>query len=224
MQLPRFLWVPFPLGRPFGAPHEPEFQRRVLRSALALLTRDRGPVLEDFPDDAPVAKEEVGDEGWSCPVSFAPVDDGRSTLVRAALDEVDRLQPWIEQREAAGQGGFGPVGSIAVRDVVEAFGAIVEGEATEVIGDGVPLQEWVRLGCDDLHAFAIEASKAQPGHASPAQREDWFWKQTALARLVGETASALVDHESLLVQALARRAMVPRVHMAELMPTVDPVI
>ena len=53
---PRFLWVPFPLGRPFGAPDEPAFQSRVLRAALALLERDDGPViLEDFPDDAPLA-------------------------------------------------------------------------------------------------------------------------------------------------------------------------
>ena len=39
MQLPRFLWVPFELGRPFGAPNEPDFQRCVLRTALELLER-----------------------------------------------------------------------------------------------------------------------------------------------------------------------------------------
>ena len=48
MELPRFLWVPFELGRPFGAPHEPDFQRRVLRAALRLLERWDGPaILED---------------------------------------------------------------------------------------------------------------------------------------------------------------------------------
>jgi len=53
MKLPRFLWVPFELGRPFGAPSEPDFQRRVLHEALLLLERSDGPVvLEDFPDDA----------------------------------------------------------------------------------------------------------------------------------------------------------------------------
>ena len=66
MQLPRFLWVPFELGRPFGAPNEPDFQRRVLRSALELLERSDGPViLEDFPDDAPTA-EDTG-AGWTGP-------------------------------------------------------------------------------------------------------------------------------------------------------------
>ena len=67
MELPRFLWVPFELGRPFGAPHEPDFQRRVLRAALGLLERRDGPVvLEDFPDDAPVVDDDEAD-GWSCP-------------------------------------------------------------------------------------------------------------------------------------------------------------
>ena len=50
---PRALWVPFMLGRPLGAPNDPEFQTRVLRAALKLLDAPSGPVLEDYPEDAP---------------------------------------------------------------------------------------------------------------------------------------------------------------------------
>ena len=39
MKPPRALAVPFELGRPFGAPNEPDFQRRVLRAVLDLLER-----------------------------------------------------------------------------------------------------------------------------------------------------------------------------------------
>ena len=47
---PRALWVPFELGRPFGPPTDPVFQRRVLLTALRLLERTDGPVLlQDFP-------------------------------------------------------------------------------------------------------------------------------------------------------------------------------
>ena len=113
--------------------------------------------------------------------------------------------------------------SLTIREVLEAFGAIVEGGTLPNVGT-VPLQEWVRLGCDDLHGFAIEASKAQPGNPSAPQREDWFWKETAIARLIGQTAVALATHDSPLVQGLARRGMVPRVHMSSLMPGVDPFI
>src|SRR5579872_796933 len=46
---PRALYCEFPFGRPLGKPNDPEFQRRVLLAAFALLERPSGPVLEDFP-------------------------------------------------------------------------------------------------------------------------------------------------------------------------------
>jgi hypothetical protein len=51
---PRALWVPFELGRPFGPPNDPAFQKRVILAALRLLERADGPVIiDDFPDDDP---------------------------------------------------------------------------------------------------------------------------------------------------------------------------
>ena len=95
MELPRFLWVPFELGRPFGAPHEPEFQRRVLRAALGLLERRDGPVvLEDFPDDAPAGADDDDGPGWSCPVSFAGAAGDDAGLTGEVLAELRRLAPW----------------------------------------------------------------------------------------------------------------------------------
>jgi len=38
---PRALWVPFELGRPFGSPNDPRFQRRVLLAALRRARADR---------------------------------------------------------------------------------------------------------------------------------------------------------------------------------------
>ena len=223
MQLPRFLWVPFPLGRPFGAPHAPDFQRRVLHTALSLLERDQGPVLVDFPDDAPATAAEAGDAAWSCPISFPTAADDRPALVVAALDEIERLEPWLEQRASSGHPDFAPIAPLSLREVVEAFGALIEDGALPDVGE-MPLQEWVRLGCDDLHGFAIEASKAQPGRPSARERDDWFWNETAIAHLIGAAATALIAHESPLVQGLARRAMVPRIYMSTLTPDVDPFI
>lgn len=50
---PRALWVPFELGRPLGSVKDSAFQTRVLKRALNLLELSSGPVLEDFPDEAP---------------------------------------------------------------------------------------------------------------------------------------------------------------------------
>jgi len=104
MRPPRFLWVPFELGRPFGAPGDPAFQSKVLRSVLALLERTDGPViLEDFPEDAPAPTlEEMA--GWVCPINLPkPAAAAEPAILADVLEEIGRLAPWYEfGREARG--------------------------------------------------------------------------------------------------------------------------
>ena len=45
---PRALSVPFPFGSPLGEPNNRVLQQSVIAAALALLTRNDLPVLEDF--------------------------------------------------------------------------------------------------------------------------------------------------------------------------------
>ncbi|MBY0381590.1 MAG: hypothetical protein K2W78_06720 [Xanthobacteraceae bacterium] len=45
---PRALWVPFPFGRPLGAPNNKAIQRKVIFAMLDLLKRDQAPILEDL--------------------------------------------------------------------------------------------------------------------------------------------------------------------------------
>ena len=70
---PRALWVPFMLGRPFGAPNDAAFQRRVLAALLGLFERADGPVLEDYPEDAPGEAADAESEALDAPaVAVAP--------------------------------------------------------------------------------------------------------------------------------------------------------
>ena len=98
MQPPRALWVPFMLGRPLGAPNEPTFQRDVLLAVLRLFEEPSGPVLRDFPHDAPLSKQTVGDdEGEACPVNFSrprPTGAGEHALAGALDEEIAQLRPW----------------------------------------------------------------------------------------------------------------------------------
>ena len=98
MHPPRALAVPFELGRPLGAPEDAAFQRRVITAALALLERPSGPVLEDYPEDAPAdAAASEADEGWACPVSFAqPKADAPITFAARLQAEVAQMKPWHE--------------------------------------------------------------------------------------------------------------------------------
>jgi hypothetical protein len=90
---PRALWVPFMLGRPFGAPNAPDFQRKVLRALLGLFTQTSGPVLEDFPDDAP--PDVAGETTFACPVSFAPAQTTLNDPAAAMRQEIAQLAPWV---------------------------------------------------------------------------------------------------------------------------------
>ena len=227
MELPRFLWVPFELGRPFGAPHEPDFQRRVLRAALGLLERRDGPViLEDFPDDAPVGEHDGHDDGasWSCPVSFGGVADGDAGLVAEVLVELRRLAPWQEVY-AAGRGRSAPAASgLSHEQIVHGLGEVAGGAKDPSVATNLPLPEWLRLGCDDLRTWYMEAAQGRPGRATSLELRDWFWRETALARLIGTAGARLAGSEHRALSMFGRRVMVPRVYMGQLMPGVEPYI
>lgn len=223
MKLPRFLWVPFELGRPFGAPNEPDFQRRVLRTALELLERADGPViLEDFPDDAPVCEQE-SQETWSCPVSFHSTGHG-SGLVQQVLDEINRLAPWHEVYVTARGSSAPPASGMNHQEIVRSLGQLAEDSSELTVPTELPVVEWVRLGCDDLRTWYTEAAQGQPGRASSNELSDWFWQQTALARLIGRAAMHFAKSDDVKLNRFARRAMVPRVYMEQLMPGVEPYV
>jgi hypothetical protein len=225
MRLPRFLWVPFELGRPFGAPGEPDFQRRVLRAALALLEREDGPViLEDFPDEAPLALGVDDAEAWSCPIAFRPPTDGDPELVRETLAEIERLAPWHEIYVAR-RGRAAPAAcDMTHREVVRSLGALAVGVDAPDAPSDLPLQQWVRLGCEDVRTWYLEAAQGQPGRATSSALQDWFWRQTAFARLIAMAAMVFARSADGGQQMFGRRAMVPRVHMQQLMPGIEPFV
>jgi len=214
MRLPRFLWVPFELGRPFGAPNEPAFQRRVLHDALVLLERTDGPVvLADFPDDAPATDD---DTPWACPVSYAPPTVDEPDLGSTVRSEIATLAPWAEL-------GAAPAANtgLALGDMVDRLGLVIAGvdeDAAGGTGFGPVDIEDVRLIADDLRTWYLHAAAQQPGRASSHERNTWFWRETALAHLLGHVAAALVGHPDRRVQAFATRGIVPRDHWDLLVP------
>jgi hypothetical protein len=221
MQLPRFLWVPFELGRPFGAPNEPDFQRRVLSKALDLLESNDGPVvLEDFPEDAPESSDEHP-AAWACPIAFHPAPEERPELVTATLDEMGRLAPWheiyLERRGSAAMSASG----LTRERIVYLLGELAGGAVSPQVETEEPMHEWLRLGCDDLRTWYLEAAQGQPGRGSASELRDWFWQDTAAARLIGSAATTLLAHPNQVVTLLAGRALVPREYFPFLMPAAD---
>lgn len=209
---PRALAVPFELGRPFGAPNEPDFQRRVLRDCLELLTRPAGPVLEDFPDEPPGAGEES--HGWACPVNFAPpvaeVSDA-DLVCQALLQEVALLRPWYEEsvrnykRSAFGISGKTPeeIARFLADLVVDPDGAAPPIEGRD-LGTGF------KLMADDMRYFYTEAAIARPDQRTrDVEIANWLWGETTLGKVLIAIRDYAMDCEEPSLKALAVTAMVP---------------
>lgn len=197
---PRFLWVPFPLGRPLGAPNDPAFQHRVIRAALALLGRGSGPVLEDFPIEAPAAP---GLEPQVCPVSFRRAPPDTSTWSGRLETEMRMLAPWYDvslarrDRTLFGVAGASPD---ALRDELSAALAAEPAE--------LDLRR-LKLVLEDLKAWYQEAMTAQPGQLPWAEVRRLLWDETELGLAMRELAATLTATGHPLHNAFVR-VLVPR--------------
>jgi hypothetical protein len=204
---PRALWVPFMLGRPFGAPNEPDFQRRVLQHLLSLFERPAGPVLEDFPEDAPGSR---GESSFACPVSFASTRPRDGGLVGAVLEEIAELGPWYELARRRRR-----------RTTVGVFGGGVEPAALHVVSylkgapEAPPNPAWsagmaVKRACDDLKAYYYEAVAAQPGNLDARAIESWFWSETAAAKALLAIRDHCLKSDDESLKPLGKLSLIPR--------------
>src|SRR5688500_12970751 len=163
------------MGRPFGAPGQPDFQRRVLLHLLRLFERTSGPVLEDFPEDAPAAAESDAESGFACPVSFATAEDDRDPA-GAMLREIVQLAPWYDLAlKRRGRSSFG-ISGLTIEDAARHAAACLRD-----IPPGASVQ--LKRACDDIKAYYYEAVAAQPGNLSARAIDHWFWRETAAAKI-----------------------------------------
>ena len=201
---PRALWVPFMLGRPFGVPNDAAFQTRVLIAALHLLEAHSGPVLEDYPEDAP--PDDGGETAQVCPVSFA--SEAHTGLASALASEVRALHVWYDLAvERRGRTSVGLSG-LTIDDAASRLAAFAERGEIDVL-EGATRGQTLKLLIEDLRAFYYEAAAAKPGARADAV-QDWFWFDTAAGRLLLKVNALCAGAEDTSVQRLAATSVVPR--------------
>jgi len=205
---PRALWVPFMLGRPFGVPGDADFQRRVLRALLSLFEGKRGPLLEDYPEDAPAESLESG--GFACPVSFAGSAAADRGLAEMLRDEVRQLASWhglaLRRRGRTTVGVFGPTVDAAVAHVA----SYLDGNPAPPPVEGMSAGTAVKRACDDIRAYYFEAAAAQPGNLSSAAIDHWFWSDTAAARALFAIRDICLQSSDPSLRPLGKMSLIPR--------------
>ncbi|MEZ5098563.1 MAG: hypothetical protein R3C15_01885 [Thermoleophilia bacterium] len=204
IQPPRALWVPFPLGRPLGLPDDPVFQTRVLRAALSLVERPRGPVLEDFPDDLPdVHAEDEELTIAACPIPArggGPAPTPRELIAR----EIAFLRPWHRLGEERRGYTTAGVSGLAPEQAGELLATWLEqGDAAGIAS------ERLKLAIDDLRAFCLEAGAAQPGGATGPRLERWFWWETAIGAALRDAHPQALASDDPAIRFMAKVLMIP---------------
>ena len=209
---PRALWVPFELGRPLGPPNDPEFQTRVVLSALKLLEATKGPALEDFPEDAPHTETEGGP--LACPVDFspqtAPITE-TDRLLSAFRQEISQMRNWYDLavekrgRTTANTSGLDP------DQLIDFIAAFIRGETPIRPAPEVSLGTTLKMVVEDLKAYYIEAITHQPGQPTDsATLVDWFWGQTTAAQVINEVRNICAQSTDDHLKRVGTALLIPR--------------
>ncbi len=205
---PRALWVPFMLGRPFGAPNAPDFQRKVLRALLALFNRPTGPVLEDFPEDAP--GDAIDGATFACPVSFARTVTDGDDPVAAMKREIAQLAPWYElARKRRGRSTVG-VSGLTIEQAADYAGSYAKDAPAPVYDASLTAGLALKRACDDLKTYHYEAVAAQPGNLSAQDIDRWFWFETAAGKVFLAVQQTCIRSADKSLVPLAKLSLVPR--------------
>lgn len=200
---PRALWVPFELGRPFGPPSIPGFQRRVLLAALRLLERERGPVIiEDFAEDDPRARP---DPAWHPPAVPAAAGDlgGRLESEISVLQEAHRR--WVGRYGRTTVGLSGLAISEAGRYVAE----WVRGKSPPSPREGYSGPLLLRFAVDDVKAYCLEAAAAGTARPSSRQLGDWLWSESAAGAAIYALREAGLASDDERLKLIAGNFIVP---------------
>jgi hypothetical protein len=193
---PRALWVPFPFGRPLGAPNNKAIQRKVIHAALDLLRRERGPVLEELAlaaeEDHLEARHQTA--GKSCgptgcnfnaalssaggeqSAPSVPPYDGDLDGVCAELRSLARHHAtYLKQYGGRTQVGHSGIDSTMLPSAAQFVHRYVIKEDVELPSHAparpnsdVQLRRnlFVRLCTDDLKAYCLESRLAEQGGSS----------------------------------------------------------
>ncbi|MEA1924170.1 MAG: hypothetical protein U9N63_16150 [Pseudomonadota bacterium] len=203
------------MGRPFGSPNQPEFQTSVLKHVLKLLEAPKGPILEDFPKDAPDMKDQPAPvTQLVCPISFDAGKEHLSEterLLESFAEEFSQMKTWYEKyltkngRTTVGISGLSPE---EARDLMTTF---IRNEKSIEISPELSIADTLRMAIEDIKALYFEAVSAQPGQPTDSRSlAEWFWGKTAAAQVINEIRKISLQKDTKEMKLLGKLLLIPR--------------
>jgi hypothetical protein len=188
----------------------------VLHDVLKLFEVPTGPILIDFPDEAPIDLSPES-QNLVCPVNFtSPVRD---------LNDLERLNEAFQQeiRELRSNYDAGVmkrgrttvgVCGLTPEDAGLFVGAFLDG-IPESPRQGIPALALLKLAVEDIKAYYLEAF-AQPDTPPTSHAlGDWFWRETAAARVLFTLQEHWRNSDDRNLQEFSRLLLIPRARQAD---------
>jgi hypothetical protein len=190
----------------------------VLQAVLQLLEAPSGPVLIDFPEDAPAVTDDA--EPLVCPVNFASLPEELSDTdrLRAALQrEIGQLRTWYDLAVTTRGRTTVGVSKLTPEEAGAFIGEFLEGHAPPHTREDIPLAALFRFAVEDLKAYYCEAITAQPGQntTDSTALSDWFWRDTAAGRVLFAVHEVCKQSDIPGMQVVTAGFLIPRARSAE---------
>ncbi len=188
-------------------PGDAAFQRRVLLAALQLLEAPRGPVITDYPEDAPpVASEET--EGYACAVSFAKSVQSEG-IAGAVQSEITGLAPWHELATRKHGRSIATLSGLATGAAAKFLTDFIADLSTPLYRSDLSTELALRLVVQDLRAYYLEAASAQPGARAALNAQNWLYQETALGQLLFKLREVCLTSENQMVRTYGGKGLIP---------------
>ena len=190
----------------------------VLRSVLALVEEPEGPVLADYPVEAPKLGADEGP--WSCPLPLPappPAASAAEELLQRLTDEIGLLQPWYDEslrRSGRTDVGLSGLNAGQADQMARTLASFAAGESPEPpAGAREPMPVLLRFLVDDLKSYYFAAALAQPGKVEPdsAGLYAWLFGETVFGDTVYRVRDRLIGSGDKALMAVAR-SMIPMAH------------
>ncbi len=206
IQPPRALWVPFPFGRPLGAPDRVDLQLDVLRRTLTLAHEPLGPVLIDYVEDGATSADT--DEAWVSPITLPSVAPAHalSALTQQLQYEAQLLRPWFDAGlQARGRTAVGTSGKgvDAIEEMLGVFAQFaVDGDMTVTDGYSHEMPQQLRYIGDDIRDYYMEAviAKSDTVFPTPTDLLEWFYLETLAGEVFYRVRDRLLAADILTLQ------------------------